>query len=170
MLGRTFEALEECDVSNTKEESEHKGLQMGLPACTKLVWVSSSDIFYDVSCPNVQTLHLNTYENDFPSFEVSPKLLYDALFNYSCLQTLNIAILHYSGVRSLIHLIFCDSWERGVWKNIRRVDMAVRYNMNGLGELFNEMVWCQQHYAKGWRKFMVSYTADYSAIKLWALM
>ena len=37
-------------------------------------------------------------------------------------------------------------------------------------ELFNQVVGCQQHYAKGWGKFMVYHTPDYSAIKLMALM
>ena len=48
MVGRTFEALEECNVSFPKVESEHKRLQVDLPVCTELVWVSSQDIIYDV--------------------------------------------------------------------------------------------------------------------------
>ena len=101
---------------------------------------------------------------------MSPKSLHDVLFNYSCLQTLNLKIFHHSGVDSLIQRIFCDSWEQGVWKTIRRVDMIVYYNTNGLGELFNQVVVCQQHYVKRWRKFMVSHTTDYSSIELGALM
>ena len=170
MLGRTFDALEECNVSFPTEEFEHKGLQVDLPACTKLVWVGSPDTFYDASCPNVQTLAWNIYRYGFPSFEVSLNSLHDVLFNYSCLQTLSIGIPHYSGVGSLIQLIFCDSWKQGVWKNIRRVDMGVYYDLDGGSELFNEMVGCQQQYAKGWRRFMVYHNFTYSIISLEALM
>ena len=166
MIGRTFEALEECNVYYPKMECEYKGLQADLPVCTKLAWVSSPDIFYGVFCPNGLTVLQNVSENDIPSFEVSANL-----FSYSSLQTLRIGIRHYSGVDSLIQHIFCDSSEQGVWKNIRRVNMGVYYYLNGGRGLFNEMVGRQQHYAaKGWRKFMVYHTSDYSIIELEALM
>ena len=166
MLGRTFEALEECNLVFPKVGSEHKGLQVDLPACTELIWVSSPDIFYDIFCPNVLTVLQYLPQNNVPSFEVSPNL-----FSCSSLQILEIGIRSYSGLGSLIQLIFCDPWKQGVWKNINNVKMGVYCKLNGGRELFNEMVGRQQHYeAKGWRKFMVYRTSNYSIIELEALM
>ena len=168
MLGRSFEALEECTVHDPQEESEHKGPQVGLPACTTLVRVISSDSFYDVSCPNVQNLRWTIFGSGIHSFVVSPKSQHDILFNYSRLQTLKIDIRHYSGVGSFIQHIFCDSWEQGVWKYIKIVEMVVWGGVNPLGELFNQVVACQHHYAKGWRKFTVDRRTTF--IELRALM
>ena len=117
------------------------------------------------SGPNVLTVPQNVSGNDVPSFVVSPNL-----FSWSSLQILRIEICHYDGVGSLIWHIFYESWNQGVWKNIRRVDMVVNCYVNGGREPFNQMVGCQQYYAQGWRNFMVCHTRDYSIIKLEALI
>ena len=48
--------------------------------------------------------------------------------------------------------------------------MMIQESVDGIGELFNQVVGCQQHYAKGWREFMVYPSTDYSTLTLRALM
>jgi hypothetical protein len=59
MIGRTFKALKQCTFDSIWDEdlSGFKGLQVGLPVCTKLEWNSYGMVdFTFLSCPNVQIL------------------------------------------------------------------------------------------------------------------
>ena len=161
MHGRTFKALGVCTLEHPKDNLEgisgHEELQVYLPACTKLVWKEGPEVPCAIlSCPNVQSLQWEQYRPHYLFWGAALKSLHDVLLNSSQLQELNIHFFHYSGLGSLIHLIFCDSWKQGVWKNIRSVAMNIYWDDETGEQSFNQVAGRQQHYEKGWKEFMIS--------------
>ena len=166
--------MEECNLYYLKGTSDdisgYKGLQVGIPACTRLKWGGNSKS----PCPpfssaNLQFLDWGVFGRDSPISEAALKSLHDFLLNSSRLQDLKISIPHYFGLESLIQLIFCDSLEQGIWKNIRSVEVTVSsYSGETSEPFFNQMVGRKQHYEKGWKEFMVS--KDGFDVKLQALL
>ena len=177
MLGRTFKALEDCSFSELMRETAdvlvHNELQVNLPACRSLKWAGGYGTFcHSVSCPNIQFLQWGPSEHDYTLLGAAPKLLPDLLLNSYLLQELEVALSHYFGLDSLLHLIFRDLLEQGVWKTIRSVNMKVYCDVAWTGrQFFDQMVRDQQDYKKGWREFVVGKDiTNFSFVTLSALM
>jgi hypothetical protein len=158
MLGRTFTMLEKCSHWHPKKVSAdaslYNELQMDLPACRSFFWGGpwGADFSCLVTCPNVQSFRWEHYKCGGPLSNVASKSLHDSLLNAPCLQKLELGVSYYVGLESLIHFIFCDSLEQGVWKNIRSVRMKVGYESH-------EVNWqlYKQRYEKGWKEFKVDF-------------
>ena len=167
MLGRTFKALREFEVegrpSEHENQSKHEGLQVHLPACTalKLRHFSVSRLRF-LSCSNVQTLR---FEQNFAwstigEDETPLNALINFLCNRPCLRRLEIIITEDLGwPDSLIQFVFCDAWEQGVWRDIRNVEVQVRfsgYSRDYGNQFFRRAVAHQQHFEKWWKEFTVT--------------
>jgi len=89
MLGRTFKVLREFRVfeppDSPESHSGHEGLQVGLPACTKLALHHCPTEYHRVlACSNVQTLYWDNHS--LHAFELAVfNSFHDFLFNLSCL-------------------------------------------------------------------------------------
>jgi len=161
MLGRRFQALRELRVDQPPDEPEnhsrHEGLQVDLPACTKLELMDCSmDYLRFLSCSNVQILRWS--QDPFQTFDLAVfNSLHDFLFNLSCLQTLNIFVPHGLGIDSLIDFVFCGASEHEVWRDIRSVEVDIRFSSFSVAShLFHQTVGHQQHYEKWWKSFTVT--------------
>ena len=159
MIGRSFKALREFEFTgrdNQENPSRHEGLQVDLPACTKLDWTRGEKLLHFFSCPSLQIF-------DFSQYESPPEALYKSLTNFLCncprLQQLEIYIPKYlSWADSLAQFVFCDAREQGVWRDIRSVQ--VRFNIYGsvrddVLPFFIQTIGRQQHYEKWWKKVTV---------------
>ena len=160
MLGRTFKALQEfafnfIDLTMPPADvSVHNGLQVGLPVCRRLACTGFYDATYRLfSCPSVQSLYLVQDIPHTSSLGPAPKLLSDQLLNSSSLQELKITFSHCFGLEPLIQSIFCDSWEQGAWKDIKRVEFRCSGDIEN--QFFNQMVGRRQHYEERWKEFVV---------------
>ena len=73
------------------------------------------------------------------------------------MQILDIRVPQYLGVDSMIHFVFCDAWEQGIWRDIRSVEVRVSFNATSEVFLFSDkIVGQQQHYEKWWKEFTVT--------------
>ena len=169
MLGRSFKALREFTVAHSPNEPEnhsrHEGLQVDLPACTKLeLLYCPIEYLRFLSCSNVQILFWSQYT--FQPFDLAAfNLLHDFLYNLSCLQILDIFVPQGSGIDSLIDFIFCGASEHGVWRDIRNVEVKVRYDtISEASHLLDQTVGHQQRrrYEKSWKSFKVTFTQEYA--------
>jgi hypothetical protein len=156
MVGRTFHTLRECSIHCWKDFSEdlsaYRGVQVDMPACTKLKWSGNAVASPLFSHPNIQILKLNPLGT---SDEVL-KLLHNSLSDCPCLQELKFQIWHVSGLDSLIQFVFCDAQEQGVWQDIRSVELKQLPSINGVDQDFNKMVGQTLHYEKWWKELTVS--------------
>ena len=162
MLGRSFKALSEFQIKSLsfvpEDKPGHKGLQIGLPACMELeVEHCRFDYLRFLSCSNVQSFCLSHFLARITFDLKALNTLHDFLFNLPCLQNLYIAIYVDSGLDSLIQVVFCDARERGVWRDIRSVEMKVWYGGFSEGSrLFDWTVGHQHLYEKWWKEFTVT--------------
>ena len=162
MIGRTFKALREFqnDRSPVAPEnlSRREGLQVDLPACTTLK-LENCPIGYLhlLSCPNVQILRWWQF-SAWTAFDLAAlDSLHDSISTLSCLQKLYISILQYPGLGSLIHFVFYSAWERRVWRDIRGVEMGIRFSSSPEAfHFFDQIVEHQQHYENWWKTFIVT--------------
>jgi len=161
MLGRTFKALKEFRVilppGMPENDSRHEGLQVDLPACTRLEWLyrsmdRSMDYHRFLSCSNVQILNLD-WHDDWTTFDSAVfNSLRNFLFNLSCLQHLGIFVPRSVGIDSLIDCVFCEASERGVWRDIRNVRVVVGYcTTSEASDFIDQADEPQPRYEK-WRK------------------
>ena len=163
MLGRTFKALREFRVDHPPDEPEnhprHEGLLVGLPACTTLQLVHCPiDYLRLLSCSNVQILHWS--QRPLHTFDLAAfNSLHDCLFKFSCLRNLNIFVPQGLGIDSLIDFAFCGASERGVWRDIRSVEVDIWFNYSSESEIshfFDQTVGHQPRYEKWWKSFTVT--------------
>jgi len=127
---------------------------VNLPACTSLTWDSSVFFFPFISCPKIQHLTWLPRDHNITLDEAVLKSLHGFLFNCPCLQVFRISIRRSSGPESLIHFVFCDAWEQGVWHDIRSVEVEVRFtSFNTRNQSFCQMVEQQHYYGKQWKDF-----------------
>jgi len=166
MLGRTFKSLEEFRVVEPLDEPEshsrHEGLQMDLPACTKLeLFLCPIHYLRFLSCSNVQTLHWVEHSWQSPFFDlVAFNSLHDFLFNLSCLKSLNISVPHGLEMDSLIAFVFSGAPEHGVWRDIRSVEVEILLESSSEASRFSDQTVKQrqqrQRYEKWWKSFTVT--------------
>jgi hypothetical protein len=147
MVGRTFHTLKEFTIFIPPNPSEdllaYIGLQVHVPASTKLEWSGSVVDYMHVSHPNVQILKLHVGTPN----EVILKSLHNSLSNCAYLKELWITSYPCSGLDSLITFVFCDAWERGAWGDIRRVELKIEqshFSFERVGggyqdQIFNEI-------------------------------
>ena len=161
MLGRKFKALKEVILSATSIEtgnlSYYEGLQVDLPTCTILkLFYFSKDYLRFLSCPNVQIIHFV----DIHVISKAPfKCLTDFLCDCSHLQKLKFSIDEWTGIDILMMFVFGDARDQGVWRDIRSVEISVRFPGPRNNEIdhFTSMVGNQQqYYDKWWKRFTVT--------------
>jgi len=167
MLGRTFKALRECELSVyalvRKKLARHEGLQVNLPACTTLVLADCPMGYLRFfSCSNVQNFRRRLPIN-WVSFDLTDSnsfydmtdfiSFHDFLFHRSCLQDLYIFVREALGIDSLVHFVFCGALEKGVWRDIKSVEMKVEFNTSSEASQFIDRAVGQQHYDKWWKTF-----------------
>jgi len=162
VLGRTFKALREFRVVEPPDEpgnhSRHDGLQVDLPACTKLeLFLCPTEYLRFLSCSNVQILRWSQHSLQ-TTFDVAEfNSLHDFLFNLSCLQNLNILVPQGLGVDTLIDFVFCGASEHGVWRGIRSVEVDIWfYSSSEASHRFDQTVGHQLRYEKWWKSFTVT--------------
>jgi len=162
MLGRTFKALRHCILSFLPEVkpgvlSDCERLHVDMPACVTLEWVNSPlslpPLFY---IPNLQSLQWRQWRHDFDLTGAVLKSLHNVLLKFPCLKQLKISIDDCLGLVSLIHLVFYDAWEQGVWQGISSVQVSARFGTPGLRDSFlSQMVKYKGQYTKWWKEFTV---------------
>jgi len=166
MLGRTFKALGWLLVYRSPEEPEdhsgHEGLQVDLPACT-ILQLDDCSMHYlrFLSCSNVQIFRWSkdTFQTTFDLAAFN--LFHDFLFGLPCLQNLEIFVPQGSGIDSLIDSVFFAGSEQGVWRDIRRVEVGVRFNSSSeASHLFDQTVGHQSRYEKCWKLSTVTQKYD----------
>jgi len=118
MLGRTFNALREFTIDQPPDKPENhsrrEGLQVDLPACTKLE-LMYCPIEYPrfLSCSNVQILRWSQRASQ--TFDLGAfNSLHDFLSNLSCLKNLYIYVPPGLGRDSLIDFVCCGASEHGM--------------------------------------------------------
>ena len=167
MLGRTFKALRDFQMHGVQSPPEnlsgYEGLLVDLPACTTLESKTCRmDVLRLLSCSNIQLLRWESYSQwtalDFEALKSSR----DSLFTFSSLQILDIHVPHYLGVDLMIHFVFRGAWERGVWRDIRSVEVRIWFV--GAIAFFDKIVGHQQQYEKWWKEFTV--TRDESTVRM----
>jgi len=174
MLGRTFKGLREFRVTfppnELKNHSMHEGLQVDLPACTTLYFFYCPiDYLRFLSCSNVQILHWHQRKFQTTFDLTAFNSLHDFSCNLSCLQNLDILVPQGVGIDSLIDFVFCGASEHGVWQDIRRVRVEIRFNSPSESEasrLFDQTVGHQSHFEKWWKSFTVTKRYDTYSIKV----
>jgi len=161
MIGRTFKALREFRVTRPPDEPEnhsrHEGLQVGLPACTKLgLWDCSIEYLRFLSCPNVQILCW--YQCSFQTFGLAAfNSLHDFLFTLSCLQNIDVFVLQGLGIDSLIEFVFRGASEHGVWRDIGSGEVEIWFDSSSeASEFINQTVGHRSRYEKWWKSFTVT--------------
>ena len=161
MIGRSFKALREFEFYERPTFHElpegHKGLQVDLPLCTTLKWRGSEGFLQLLSCPNVQIFHLQ--EGAMWSILVDgvPQSLTKVLFNFPCLKQLVIrTFMDGCLAHPLLRLVLCEARKRGVWRDIRSVDVMIRGTAFSSGIILSEAVEHQQDYEKWWEKVKVT--------------
>ena len=161
MIGRSFKALREFDFTERQDDqgnsSRHEGLQVDLPACTKLDWMRGEGFLRFFSCPSLQIFH-------FWRHEVLHEEPHNSLPNFLCdcprLQQLEIRIpKELLWADSLAQFVLCDAREQGVWRDVRSV--KVSFGFRGLpwdawDHFFSETVGHQKRYEKCWKKVSVT--------------
>jgi hypothetical protein len=164
MVGRTFHTLKEYTFYNWMYASEnlsaYKGVQVNMPACTKLEWSGCAEAYTLLSHRNVQILDLHFLDI---IDKVVVNSLHNSLSNSPCLQELGIRIGCCLGLDSLIQFIFCNAPDQGVWQDIRSVNLKLLFvtiDVEDLDHFLNERVKETQHYQKWWELLTVSEGKD----------
>jgi hypothetical protein len=162
MLRRTFKTLRGFEVSQPRDEPEnqsrHEGLQVDLPVCTALELVYySMDYLRFLSCPNVQMFRGWQF-SAWTTFDLTAlNSLHDFIITLSCLQKLDIFVPQGLGVDSLIYFAFCGARAKGVWRDIRSVEVEIRFSSSSkASHFFDQTVGHQQRYDKWWKAFTVT--------------
>jgi hypothetical protein len=162
MTGRTFKALRKFQNDRSPFEPENlsmdEGLQTDLPACTTLQLDNyPMGYLYFLSCSNVQNFHwrqalpLTTFD------ETAHNSLHAFVLTLSCLQQVDIEVPWGLGIDPLIHFIFCGASEQGAWRDIRSVEVEIRFMPSSeASQFFDQTVEHQQHYEKSWNTFTVT--------------
>jgi hypothetical protein len=167
MLGRTFNDLLEIEIElsmSRRKDLPSEGPQVGLPACTKVeLSYCPKEYLRFFSCPKVQILRWSRYSKsptvNLPALNSS----HDFAFSLSCLQQFYISISPCSWLDSLLQFVFCDAWEQGVWRDIRSVELEIRFDYSyQLPPFFGQTAGYQQRYGKWWKTFTVTKKCDNS--------
>ena len=171
MIGRSFKALRKLHFSERRDDQEnlsrYEGLQVDLPACTKLEWMRGEGFLRFVSCPSLQIFH-------FERYGMSPEALHNSLPNFLCncprLQQLEI---HFpkdlSWADSLTQFVLCDAREQRVWRNVRSVTVRVIFGgppRDARDHFFSETVGHLKRYEKWWEKVTITKNDD----NLWGVV
>ena len=160
VLGRTFKALREIciDMNAPGIQSRHEGLQVDLPACTTLELEGCPMSYLRFfSYSNVQIfrwLQPPKHPNWAPFGLAAFNALHDFLSTLSCLQTLYISVSQDLGTDPLVHFVFCGALEKGAWRDIRSVEMKIRFNSSSKASDFIDQTVGQQRYGKWWKTFI----------------
>jgi hypothetical protein len=175
MLGRTFKALSELWIDSLlapENLSKYEWRQADMPACTRL-WLLNCSMDYPryLSCLNVQRL-------DWIQFSAGTALtvlnsLRGCVITSSCLQHLSIRVPETLGIDSLIQFVFCEAWEKGVWRDIWDVTVTIEFStLSEASHFSDQTVGHQQRYEKWWERFTVTKKekeVKVFAFRLWAL-
>jgi len=162
MFGRTFKVLKTFlnhrPLFAPEDFSKCEGLQVDLPACTTLELENCPmDYLRFLSCSNDQTLRWTQF-TEWTTFNlqaVNP--LHDFLFTLSCLQNLDIVVPQTLGIDSLLHVVLCEASEKGVWRDIKCVEVKVWFNTSSeASHFFDQTVGHQQRYEKSWKTFTIT--------------
>lgn len=164
MLGRTFKALMELHVGEPPDtpenQSRHEGFMVDLPACTRLdLWDVSVNRLSFLSCPKLHNLRLQGPLGWFAIGETGCKSLRDFLRNCSGLQKFKILLSQDLGLDSFIQFVLCDAWEQGVQREIRDVEVKIRFtalSRDDAYHFFSQVVGHQPHYKNRWKEFTVT--------------
>jgi len=162
MLGRTFKALREFTVfppDEPENHSRHEGLQVELPACTKLeLTYCAIDHHRFLSCSNVQILRWSP--RIFLTFDLAAfNSFHDFLSNLSYLQDLYLYVPQGLGIYSLIDFVFCGASEHGAWRDVRSVEVKIWFTSSSESEasrLVDQTVGHQPRFEKWWKLFTVT--------------
>jgi hypothetical protein len=162
MLGRTFKALREFQNDWPQFVPENlsmdEGLQIDLPACT-ILRLEDCPMGYlrFLSCSNVQNFRWQQVLL-LTTFDVTAlNSLYAFVITLSCLQQLYIDVLWGLGIDPLMRLVFCGALEQGAWRDIRCVEVKIRFRSSSeASQFFDQAVGHQQRYEKSWRTFTVT--------------
>jgi hypothetical protein len=162
MLGRTFKALREFQNDRSPFEPKNlsidEGLQTDLPACTALQ-LDDYSMGYPrfLSCSNVQIFHWRQCL-PFTTFdETALNSLHDFVITHSCLKQLYIDVPWGLAIVPLIRLVFCGASEQGAWRDIKCVEVKIRFEFSSeASQFFDQIVEDQQRYEKSWRTFTVT--------------
>ena len=172
MVGRTFKALKEFHIDRAPSYeylSWRVGLQVDLPACAVLQLEGCQmDYLRFLSCSNVRILHWSQSLKPNPFDLATLNTFRDFAFDLSCLQQLYLSIASDSGLDSLIHLVFRDAREQGVWRDISNVIVNVRFTLLTSPSQWFDRTVGHQHYEKWWKTFTV--TLGYAQVSLNASM
>ena len=164
MIGRSFKALREFHADGLQDAPNdqygHKGLQVDLSACTTLKWWNLTvNHLHFLSCSNIQILQLRQSPALSPIDAAAPKSLQNFLYKCSRLQKLDILIFQGSGLPSLIRSVFSGARERGIWHNIRSVEVKVQFissSSNDRNRCFSQTIGHQLYYEKWWKEFTIT--------------
>jgi hypothetical protein len=159
MLGRTFKTLRQFRnyFSLIRETSGHEGLQVNLPACTRLeLDRCPMDYLRSLSCSNVQKFYLILI-SWVPSDLTVWDSLHDFVFILSCLQKLYIEFLQPLETDSFLRFVFHEAREQEVWRDIRSVEVKISSNyLSEASDFIDQAVEHQQCYKKWWKAFTVT--------------
>ena len=156
MIGRSFKALREFEYYEGPTFHEFPGAyrapQVDLSVCTTLKWRGSEGFLRLLSSPNIQIFHFQRESVWSTLDDEELQSLTHVLFNFPCLKQLEIRL---SGdwwwVDSLLQLVLCEARERGVWRDIKSVDVMFRGTDLSADVVFNHAVRRQQDYEKWWK-------------------
>jgi hypothetical protein len=158
MHARSFKAL--IEFSHYWLPVLYDGLHIDLPACTTLDFIECPiEYFRFLSCSNVQKFRLQDFSAQAKFDLMHFNSLHDFLFTLSCLRNLYIHVRHGSGVDSLIHFVFCDVREQGVWPDIRIVEVEIKIlalTSAQASDFFDQTVEHRPRYEKWWKTFTVA--------------
>jgi len=158
MLGRTFKALREVRIGllsfAIKNLARYEGLQVDLPACTILHFRGRPiDWLRFLSCSNLLNFHC-WQGFSFGFGLTASNLLRDFLSTLSCLQNIYIFVIQGLGTDPLIDFVFYGALEKGIWRDIRSVEMKVEFDSSSEASDFIEKTVRQQRYGKWWKTFI----------------
>jgi len=154
MLGRSFKALREIRMNMFVpwDQSRYEVPQVDLLACTTLVLADCPMSYLRFfSCPNVQNFRFTYYW--YPFDLTAFNSFHDFLFNLSCLQNLYIFLYDGLGRDSMIHFVFCGALEKGVWRDIRGVEVETRVSSSSEASNFIDRTVGHLRYEKWWNTF-----------------
>ena len=154
MIGRSYKALREFEFYERPTFHEltegYRGLKVDLPVCTTLKWRDSEGLLRLLSCPNIQNFHFQQGSVRF-GLAYAPQSLTDVLFNFLHLKQLEIRLSKdVWWAISLLRLVLCEARKRGVWRDIRSVDVMFRGTGPSADIFFRKVV--VEDYEKWWKK------------------
>ena len=160
MIGRSFKALREFDfyqqIFYEFPEEYYRRLPVNLPVCTTLKWRESMTVLRLLSCPNVQNFHFRQGPRRSLGVD-APQFLTNVLFKFLCLKQLDIRLSEdVWWANSLLQFVLWETRERGVWRDIRSVDVTFGGTSSLADAFFSEAVRDRQHYEKWWKKVTVT--------------